>query len=82
MSEALAKLESKIKQLLDSMESLQAENRSFRALAGENNGKLSRQQVAERIESLRREKEKLEKKMSRLQQGISRVLDELDKLES
>ncbi len=82
MSEALAKLESKIKQLLDSMGSLQAENRSFRALAGESNGKLSRQQVAERIESLRREKEKLEKKMSRLQQGISRVLDELDKLES
>lgn len=82
MSEALAKLESKIKQLLDSMKSLQAENRSFRALVGESNGKLSRQQVAERIESLRREKEKLEKKMSRLQQGISRVLDELDKLES
>lgn len=82
MSEALAKLESKIKQLLDSMGSLQAENRSFRALAGESNGKLSRQQVAERIESLRREKEKLEKKMSRLQQGISKVLDELDKLES
>lgn len=82
MSEALAKLESKIKQLLDSMESLQAENRSFRALAGESSGTLSRQQVAERIESLRREKEKLEKKMSRLQQGISRVLDELDKLES
>lgn len=82
MSEALAKLESKIKQLLDSMKSLQAENRSFRALAGESNGKLSRQQVAERIESLRREKEKLEKKMPRLQQGISRVLDELDKLES
>ena len=81
MSEALAKLETKIKQLLDSMESLQAENRSFRALAGENSGKLSGQQVAGHIESVRLEKEKLEKKISRIEQGLSRVLDELDKLE-
>ncbi len=81
MSEALERLESKIKQLLDSMESLRAENRSFRALAGESNGTLSRQQVAGRIESLRLEKEKLEKKMSRIEQGLSRVLEELDKLE-
>jgi len=81
MSEALAKLETKIKQLLDSMESLQAENRSFRALAGEGSSELSRQQVAERVELLRLEKEKLEKKMSRIEQGLSRVLDELDKLE-
>lgn len=81
MSEALAKLESKIKQLLDSMESLQAENRSFRALAGESNARLPRQQVAGRIEALKLEKEKLEKKISRVEQGLSRVLEELDKLE-
>jgi len=81
MSEALEKLETKIKQLLDLVESLQADNRSFHALAGENSGKLSGQQIAQRIESLRREKETLEKKMARIEQGLSRVLDELDKLE-
>ena len=81
MSEALALLETKIKQLLDSMESLRAENKSFRALAGEGRGELTSQQVAGRIESLRLEKEKLEKKMSRIEQGLSSVLDELDRLE-
>ena len=81
MSEALALLETKIKQLLDSMESLRAENESFRALAGEGRGELTSQQVAGRIESLRLEKEKLEKKMSRIEQGLTSVLDELDRLE-
>lgn len=81
MSEALALLETKIKQLLDSMESLRAENESFRALAGEGSGELTSQQVAGRIESLRLEKEKLEKKMSRIEQGLTSVLDELDRLE-
>jgi len=81
MSEALALLETKIRQLLDSMESLRAENESFRAFAGESSEKLSGQQVAGRIESLRLEKEKLEKKMSRIEQGLSSVLDELGRLE-
>ena len=81
MPEALAQLEIKIKQLLESMESLRAENKSFRALAGEGSGELTSQQLAGRIESLRLEKEKLEEKISRIEQGLSSVLDELDRLE-
>ena len=81
MPDSFETLEDKIRGLLGAIDRLETENRSFRSMAGENGGRLSHQEIVNQVESLRLEKEKLEKKLALVEQTIGRVLGQLDRLE-
>ncbi|MCE5271685.1 hypothetical protein LLH00_10430 [bacterium] len=80
MPDRFQSLEDKIKRLLKVVDQLEAENRSFRSLVG-GSQQMSRQDIVSQVESLKLEKEKLERKLSLVDETLSRVLGELDHLE-
>lgn len=80
MPDRFQSLEDKIKRLLKAVDQLEAENRSFRSLVG-GSQQMSRQDIVNQVESLKLEKEKLERKLSMVDETLTRVLGELDHLE-
>lgn len=81
MTEALDRLEAKIRELLTSLENLREENSAFRRVAGQKDRRLSIQEIIGRIESLRLDKERLEAKMERAEQALERIIEKFDKLD-
>lgn len=81
MTDALERLEQKLRQLFERLDSLESENEAFRALAGQSGNRLSGDQAIGQIERLKLDKEDLERKMSRIERSLTKVLAELDKLE-
>ncbi|MEA1996056.1 MAG: hypothetical protein U9N45_00375 [Gemmatimonadota bacterium] len=81
MSEALVRLEQKIKQLLERMDNLEAGNRAFRELAESGGEQMTQQQVIRKIEGLKLEKKKLEKKIESIGRRVDSALEVLEKLE-
>lgn len=82
MTEALNAVETKIKKLLTVMDRLETENRAYHSMAQGGEENLSQAEVASRIESLRLEKEKLEKKLALVEKTLDRIISEIDKSES
>jgi len=80
MPDRFQSLEDRIKRLLKAVDQLEAENRSFRSLVG-GSQQMSRQDIVNQVESLKLEKEKLERKLSLVDETLTRVLGELDHLE-
>lgn len=81
MSEALQRLEEKLKQLLVLVDRLQTENNSLRAMAHGSQEKLSEAEVIGQIESLRLEKDRLDKKLALVERSLDRIISDLDNLE-
>jgi seryl-tRNA synthetase len=81
MTEALQKLEEKIKQLLVLVDRLETENNSLRSMAQVGQEQLSQAEVIGQIESLRLEKDKLEKKLGLVERSLDGIISELDNLE-
>ncbi|HUU26205.1 MAG TPA: hypothetical protein VM123_00200 [archaeon] len=81
MSQAMEKLEQKLRQLFEIIDHLEAENRSYRALVNGGGDHLTQAQIISELKSLRLEKEKIEKKMELVERGLTRVLEELDRLD-
>ena len=81
MTEALDRLEAKIRELLTSLENLREENSAFRRVAGQKERRLSTQEIIGRIESLKLEKVRLESKMERAEQALERIIEKFDKLD-
>jgi len=81
ITEALDRLEAKIRELLTSLENLREENSAFRRVAGQKDRRLSTQEVIGRIDSLKLEKERLESKMERAEQALERIIEKFDKLD-
>ena len=81
ITEALDRLEAKIRELLTSLENLREENSAFRRVAGQKDRGLSTQEVIGRIDSLKLEKERLESKMERAEQALERIIEKFDKLD-
>jgi len=82
MSDALERLENRIRQLGERLEALRAENENFRRHAGGGEQSLNSQQALHEIDSLRREKRQLQKKIERIDQGLSRLIEQIDQLQS
>lgn len=80
MSNKFQTLEDRIRRLLKAMDLLETDNRSFRSMVG-GDKQMSRQDIIGQVESLKLEKEKLERKLALIEQSISRILGELDRLE-
>jgi seryl-tRNA synthetase len=78
MTETLNEMEVKIKKLLTLMDRLETENRAYRSMAQGGGESFSETEVASRIESLRLEKEKLEKKLDLVERTLDRVISEID----
>ena len=81
MSKVFQKLEEKINELLDMMEHLESENNSFRSLVGAEGEHMTQAQVINRLESLKLEKEKLERKLASIEKGLEKALEKLEKLD-
>ena len=81
MTETLNEMEVKIRKLLAVMDRLETENRAYRSMTQGNGENLSQAEVASRIESLRLEKEKLEKKLALVEKTLDRIISEIDKQE-
>lgn len=81
MTEALQKLEEKLKQLLVLVDRLETENNSLRSMARVGQEQLSQAEVIGQIESLRLEKDKLQKKLALVERSLDRIISELDNLE-
>ena len=81
MSDAFERLENKLRQLVDSLEALRTENEKFRRHAGGGSDKISSQQALNEIDALRREKKELQKKIERIDQGLSRLIERIDSLQ-
>ncbi|MBN2288401.1 MAG: hypothetical protein JXQ83_03645 [Candidatus Glassbacteria bacterium] len=78
MTEALERLEGKIKRLLALVDRLESENRVFRSMAETDKENLSETEVVARIEGLKLEKEKLEKKLELAQRTLDRIISQID----
>ena len=81
MSEALYRLEEKLKQLLVLVDRLETENNSLRSMAQVSQEQLSQAEVIGQIESLRLEKDKLQKKLALVERSLDCIISELDDLE-
>jgi len=81
MSEALERLEGKIKQLLALIDRLETENRSLRSMAQSGDQSQSQAELIGRIEKHRLEKAKLEQKLVLVERSLDRVISEIDKTE-
>jgi len=81
MTETLQKLEEKLKQLLVLVDRLETENNSLRSMAQVGQEQLSQAEVIGQIESLRLEKDKLEKKLALVERSLDRIISELDNIE-
>ncbi len=80
MSEALQRLEEKLKQLLVLVDRLETENNSLRLMAQGSREQLSQAEVIGQIESLRLEKDRLEKKLALVERSLDHIISELDNL--
>ncbi len=80
MTLVLEKLEEKLKELLELIDNLESENRSYRSLIAGNSSEMTKDQVIDELEKMRLEKEKLERKMELVKKSLERVLGELDRL--
>jgi hypothetical protein len=80
MPDKFQTLEDRIRRLLKAVDLLETDNRSFRSMIG-GDKQMSRQDIIGQVESLKLEKEKLERKLALIEQSISRILGELDRLE-
>ncbi|OGF98953.1 MAG: hypothetical protein A3F83_10075 [Candidatus Glassbacteria bacterium RIFCSPLOWO2_12_FULL_58_11] len=81
MTEALDRLEAKIRELIAGLESLREENNAFRRAAGQGKQRLSTQELIGRIESLKLENERLQGKTSRAGQALEQIIEKFDKLD-
>ena len=81
MSEALQRLEEKLKKLLVLVNRLETENSSLRSMAQGSQEQLSQAEVIGQIESLRLEKDRLEKKLALVERSLDRIISDLDDLE-
>ena len=81
MPDKFQTLEDRIRRLLKAVDLLETDNRSFRSMIGGDGKQMSRQDIIGQVESLKLEKEKLERKLALVEQSISRILGELDRLE-
>jgi len=81
MSEALYRLEEKLKQLLVLVDRLETENNSLRSMAQVSQEQLSQAEVIGQVESLRLEKDKLQKKLALVERSLDCIISELDDLE-
>lgn len=81
MADSFQTLDSKIRVLLGAFDRLEAENRSFRRIGGGDGAGISHEDVIGQLESLKLEKEKLEKKLDLVEKAIERVIGQIDSLE-
>ena len=81
MNEELQKLEEKLKQLLVLVDRLETENNSLRSMARVGQEQLSQAEVIGQVESLRLEKDKLQKKLALVERSLDCIISELDDLE-
>ncbi len=82
MPDAMDRLETKVRELIRTVDDVSEENRTYRTmLAGTRGTRMSRGEVIEELEGLRQEKLRLERKLERVREGLGQVLVELEKLE-
>ena len=81
MPDRLQTLEEKIRGVLDAYDRLETENRSIRALVDQEGSQISEREIVGQVESLKLEKEKLERKLQLVDQALARVVQQLEKLE-
>jgi len=81
MSQALEKLEQRIRDLFDRVDRLREENESFRRATSGRGNDVTSQQALEQVELLKRENDKLRRKLTDVDKRLEAVLEEMDKRE-